>query len=155
MPIKRLASLAISSRRLAPFPPSTSHSIFFSPRAKSTLSSTIKNMGVTKTVLQPGSGPIPKPGDEVTIEYTGWLSDNGQKGKQFDSSVGRGDFVVTIGVGQVIKGWDEGVTTMNQGEKSTLLISSDFGYGARGFPGHIPPNSALIFDVELKDVKSQ
>ncbi|KAH6895638.1 FK506-binding protein [Thelonectria olida] len=153
LPIKRLASLALSSRKLPLLPPSSTSAIYLSTRAKSTIASTINNMGVQKTILREGSGAIPSPGDEVTIEYTGWLKDaNGQKGDKFDSSVGRGDFVVTIGVGQVIKGWDEGVTTMKQGEKSTLDISSDFGYGPRGFPGHIPPHSDLIFDVELKKV---
>ncbi|PQE17334.1 Peptidyl-prolyl cis-trans isomerase protein [Rutstroemia sp. NJR-2017a BVV2] len=78
-----------------------------------------------------GTGEIPKPGDTVTIQYTGWLKDATkqgeaqQKGKQFDTSVGRGDFVVQIGVGQVIKGWDEGVTTMKVGEKALLDISSE------------------------------
>ncbi|RYC58104.1 hypothetical protein CHU98_g8110 [Xylaria longipes] len=71
----------------------------------------------------------------------------------FDSSVGRGDFVTRIGVGQVIKGWDEGVTQMKVGEKATLDISSSFGYGTRGFTGHIPPNADLIFDVHLKKVQ--
>ncbi|OAQ73094.1 Peptidyl-prolyl cis-trans isomerase, FKBP-type, domain-containing protein [Pochonia chlamydosporia 170] len=112
-------------------------------------------MGVTKTTLQEGSGAQPTNGQTVTIEYTGWLKDESKpnkKGNKFDSSVGRGDFVVKIGVGQVIKGWDEGVTQMKVGEKATLDISPDYGYGARGFPGHIPPNSSLIFDVELKKV---
>ncbi|GJN79978.1 peptidyl-prolyl cis-trans isomerase [Purpureocillium lilacinum] len=113
-------------------------------------------MGVTKTTIKSGSGDQPTKGDTVTIEYTGWLKDTSKpdsKGNKFDSSVGRGDFVVKIGVGQVIKGWDEGVTQMQVGEKATLDISADFGYGARGFPGHIPPNSDLIFDVELKNVR--
>ncbi|KAJ4270205.1 FK506 binding protein proline rotamase rapamycin-binding protein [Fusarium torreyae] len=112
-------------------------------------------MGVTKTTHQEGSGPAPQVGQKVTIEYTGYLKDESKpdnKGAKFDSSVGRGDFVVNIGVGQVIKGWDEGVTQMNVGEKATLDISPDYGYGARGFPGHIPPNSSLIFDVELKKI---
>ncbi|KJZ75450.1 hypothetical protein HIM_05146 [Hirsutella minnesotensis 3608] len=112
-------------------------------------------MGVTKTTVTAGSGAQPTKGDTVTIEYTGWLKDDSKpdkKGNQFDSSVGRGDFVVKIGVGSVIKGWDEGVTQMRVGEKATLDITSDYGYGARGFPGAIPPNSALIFDVELKKV---
>ncbi|KAK8128383.1 FK506-binding protein 1B [Apiospora sp. TS-2023a] len=132
-------------------------------------------MGVTKTTIKEGSGAIPQVGQAVTIEYTGWLKDTskpdskGNKyalplpppstrflfttlGTAFDSSVGRGDFETTIGVGQVIKGWDEGVTQMKVGEKATLTISSDFAYGSRGFPGHIPPNSDLIFDVELKKI---
>ncbi|EFX04327.1 fkbp-type peptidyl-prolyl cis-trans isomerase [Grosmannia clavigera kw1407] len=113
-------------------------------------------MGVTKTTHQEGSGPSPGVGQRVTIEYTGFLKDTskpGNKGKQFDSSVGRGDFVTSIGVGQVIKGWDEGVMQMKVGEKATLDISSDFGYGTRGFTGHIPPNADLIFDVHLKKIQ--
>ncbi|KAJ4012751.1 FK506 binding protein proline rotamase rapamycin-binding protein [Fusarium irregulare] len=111
-------------------------------------------MGVTKTIITEGSGPSPAKGQKVTMEYTGWLANaDGSKGTKFDSSVGRGDFVVTIGVGQVIKGWDEGVVDMKLGEKATLNITPDYGYGAQGFPGHIPPNSTLIFDVQLKDIK--
>ncbi|KAI1210966.1 FK506-binding protein 1B [Annulohypoxylon truncatum] len=113
-------------------------------------------MGFTKTIIQEGTGDKPIAGQTVTIEYTGWLKDTSKpnnKGAKFDSSVGRGDFVTQIGVGQVIKGWDEGVLTMNVGEKATLDISSEFGYGARGFTGHIPPNSDLIFDVHLKKVE--
>ncbi|KAI2637183.1 FK506-binding protein 1B [Hypomontagnella submonticulosa] len=113
-------------------------------------------MGVTKTVIQEGTGPQPAARQTVTIEYTGWLKDTSKpdnKGNQFDSSVGRGDFVTQIGVGQVIKGWDEGVLTMKVGEKATLDITSDYGYGARGFTGHIPPNADLIFDVHLKKVQ--
>ncbi|KAG8360657.1 hypothetical protein FVEN_g1739 [Fusarium venenatum] len=110
-------------------------------------------MGVEKTIITEGNGPSPKVGQTVSMEYTGWLQENGGKGKQFDSSVGRGDFDVKIGVGQVIKGWDEGVVQMKLGEKATLLITPDYGYGARGFPGAIPPNSTLIFDVELKKIR--
>ncbi|MCJ1403973.1 FK506-binding protein 2B, partial [Xylographa trunciseda] len=87
-------------------------------------------MGVTKRVLKEGNGvDKPKQGDEVTIEYTGNLYDqskgesNDYRGTQFDSSVGRGDFKTQIGVGKVIKGWDEGVPTMTLGEKSVLTIS--------------------------------
>ncbi|KAJ8067738.1 hypothetical protein OCU04_003343 [Sclerotinia nivalis] len=115
-------------------------------------------MGVTKTILKEGAGETPKPGDTVTIEYTGWLKNTKgntpetQKGNQFDSSVGRGAFVVEIGVGQVIKGWDEGVTTMKVGEKATLDITPDYAYGARGFPPVIPANSTLLFDVELQKI---
>jgi len=112
-------------------------------------------MGVTKTIIKEGNGAIPKAGDKVTIEYTGFLKDTSKpenKGDKFDSSVGRGAFVTDIGVGQVIKGWDEGVTTMKVGEKATLDITSDFAYGNRGFPGHIPPNADLLFDVELQKI---
>ncbi|KAI1179463.1 fkbp-type peptidyl-prolyl cis-trans isomerase [Nemania sp. FL0916] len=110
-------------------------------------------MGVVKTTHQEGTGPLAQTGQTVTIEYTGWLKDTsqpGNKGNKFDSSVGRGDFVTRIGIGNVIKGWDEGVTQMKVGEIATLDISSDYGYGARGFTGHIPPNADLIFDVHLK-----
>ncbi|KAI1329737.1 FK506-binding protein 1B [Xylariaceae sp. FL0255] len=113
-------------------------------------------MGVTKTTHQAGTGAQPTAGQSVTIEYTGWLKDTSKpdnKGAQFDSSVGRGDFVTPIGVGRVIKGWDEGVVTMKVGEKATLDITSDYGYGSRGFTGVIPANADLIFDVHLKKVQ--
>ncbi|SPO05867.1 probable peptidylprolyl isomerase (FK506-binding protein homolog) [Cephalotrichum gorgonifer] len=113
-------------------------------------------MGVTKTIIEEGNGPQPQVGQTVTIEYTGYLKDpsaKDNKGTKFDSSVGRGDFVVPIGKGVVIKGWDEGVTQMKVGEKALLDITSDYGYGARGFTGHIPPNADLLFEVHLKDVK--
>ncbi|KAG9586617.1 hypothetical protein KCU86_g22179, partial [Aureobasidium melanogenum] len=117
-------------------------------------------MGVTKQVIKQGNGvDKPKNGDNVTMEYTGWLEENGSKGKQFDSSVGRGDFDVPIGTGRVIKGWDEGIVStdggMSLGEKSTLTITSDYGYGPRGFPGAIPGGATLIFDVELKAINGK
>ncbi|KAH7150401.1 peptidyl-prolyl cis-trans isomerase fkr-3 [Dactylonectria estremocensis] len=89
-------------------------------------------MGVQKIITQEGTGATPQVGQTVTIEYTGYLRDPSkpnEKGNQFDSSVGRGDFKTPIGVGRVIKGWDEGVTQMKIGEKATLVISSDYGYG--------------------------
>ncbi|CAN9399283.1 unnamed protein product [Alternaria sp. RS040] len=110
-------------------------------------------MGVQKTILSEGNGPSPQKGDKVTMEYTGWLkTSNGDKGKQFDSTTGRGPFQTPIGVGRVIKGWDEGVVQMKLGEKAKLDISSDFAYGSQEFPGLIPPNSDLIFEVELKKI---
>ncbi|KAF2264012.1 peptidyl-prolyl cis-trans isomerase [Lojkania enalia] len=122
-------------------------------------------MGVEKQIIKPGNGvDVPKKHDEVTMEYTGWLYDAkapDNKGALFDSSVGRGDLQTPIGVGRVIRGWDEGIlgneenAPMSLGEKATLLISADYGYGARGFPGHIPPNSRLIFDVELKAINAK
>jgi FK506-binding protein 1 len=87
-------------------------------------------MGVQKTILQEGNGPSPNKGDTVTMEYTGWLkTKDNQKGNQFDSTTGRGPFQTAIGVGRVIKGWDEGVTQMKLGEKARLDISSDYAYG--------------------------
>ncbi|KAL2218134.1 hypothetical protein M432DRAFT_640239 [Thermoascus aurantiacus ATCC 26904] len=112
-------------------------------------------MGVTKTLLKPGNGQdFPKKGDMVTIEYTGCLydeskADNHYMGKQFDTSKQRGPLKTPIGVDAVIRGWDEGVVQMSLGEKSILTISGDYGYGERGFPGLIPPNASLVFEVEL------
>lgn len=104
-------------------------------------------MGVTREIVKPGDGQnFPKPGDTVTMHYTGTLAD----GNKFDSSVDRGQpFQVQIGVGQVIRGWDEGVPQMSLGEKAVLHISADYGYGATGAGGVIPPNAELRFDVEL------
>jgi peptidylprolyl isomerase len=105
---------------------------------------------------KPGTGPSPKTGDTCVMHYTGWLYVNGQKGQKFDSSVDRGQpFEFPIGVGRVIKGWDEGVATMKVGGKRTLIIPPDLGYGARGAGGVIPPNATLIFEVELLNVKSR
>ena len=101
-----------------------------------------------------GTGPEPKAGQTVTVQYTGWLDDNGQHGTKFDSSRDRNaPFNFKIGVGQVIAGWDAGVATMHVGGKRTLIIPPDLGYGARGAGGVIPPNATLIFDVELLGVK--
>ena len=102
----------------------------------------------------PGTGASPKSGEICVMHYTGWLYVNGQKGAKFDSSVDRGQpFEFPIGVGRVIKGWDEGVSTMKVGGKRTLIIPPELGYGARGAGGVIPPNATLIFDVELISVK--
>ena len=111
-------------------------------------------MGVQKTILSEGNGPSPQKGDKVTMEYTGWLkTSTGDKGKQFDSTTGRGPFQTPIGVGRVIKGWDEGIALMKVGGKAQLIISPDLAYGERGAGGVIPPNATLVFDVELVDVK--
>lgn len=101
-------------------------------------------------ITQQGSGQAAKAGNQVRVHYTGWLDDKGQKGRKFDSSVDRGQpFVFGLGLGMVIKGWDEGVAGMLIGEKRTLFVPSAMGYGARGAGGVIPPNADLIFDVEL------
>jgi peptidylprolyl isomerase len=101
-----------------------------------------------------GTGATPKPGQTCVMHYTGWLYENGAKGKKFDSSVDRGEpFEFPIGQKRVIAGWDEGVATMKVGGKRTLIIPPALGYGARGAGGVIPPNATLIFEVELLDVK--
>ena len=103
---------------------------------------------------KPGSGASPKTGQTCVMHYTGWLYENGAKGKKFDSSVDRGQpFEFKIGQHQVIAGWDEGVSTMKVGGKRTLIIPPALGYGARGAGGVIPPNATLLFDVELLGVK--
>jgi peptidylprolyl isomerase len=101
-----------------------------------------------------GDGAEATAGKKVSVHYTGWLSDNGAKGKKFDSSVDRGKpFQFTLGAHQVIAGWDEGVARMKVGGKRTLVIPPKLGYGARGAGGVIPPNATLIFDVELLGVQ--
>ncbi|MEZ4708611.1 MAG: FKBP-type peptidyl-prolyl cis-trans isomerase [Caldilineaceae bacterium] len=97
-----------------------------------------------------GDGATPSLGQNVTVNYTGWLED----GTKFDSSLDRGQpFSFVIGMGQVIPGWDEGVMTMQVGGKRQLRISPELGYGAQGAGGVIPPNATLIFEVELLDVQ--
>jgi len=112
------------------------------------------NSGLEYEIIKEGTGASPEKGKHVTVHYTGWLEENGEPGKKFDSSVDRGEpFTFIIGVGQVIKGWDEGVMGMKVGEKRRLIIPAELGYGARGAGAVIPPNATLIFDVELLDVK--
>ncbi len=110
--------------------------------------------GLQTTDSKIGTGALPKTGQICVMHYTGWLYENGAKGKKFDSSVDRGQpFEFPIGTHRVIAGWDEGVATMKVGGKRTLIIPPELGYGASGAGGVIPPNATLIFDVELLGVK--
>lgn len=108
-------------------------------------------MGVDIETIKPGDGvTFPKPGQVVTAHYTGTLTN----GSKFDSSKDRGQpFQFTIGMGQVIKGWDEGMMKMSVGQTAKLTCTPDYAYGERGFPPVIPPASTLIFEVELLGVK--
>lgn len=110
--------------------------------------------GLQITDTKVGTGATPKRGQTCVMHYTGWLFDNGAKGKKFDSSRDRGQpFEFPLGMKRVIAGWDEGVATMKVGGQRTLIIPPDLGYGVRGAGGVIPPNATLIFEVELVDVK--
>ena len=110
--------------------------------------------GLQITDSKVGTGATPKPGQTAVVHYTGWLYQDGAKGKKFDSSVDRGQpFQFSLGAKQVIAGWDEGVAGMKVGGKRTLIIPPELGYGARGAGGVIPPNATLIFDIELLDLK--
>ncbi len=100
-----------------------------------------------------GTGPTAQPGQTVVVMYTGWLYQNGQKGQKFDSSYDRNQpFSFVLGNGQVIAGWDAGVTGMKVGGERTLIIPPDQGYGDQGAGGVIPPGATLMFDVKLQGV---
>jgi FKBP-type peptidyl-prolyl cis-trans isomerase len=105
--------------------------------------------GLQYTDIVVGKGPAPQPGQLAVVNYTGWLED----GKKFDSSLDRGvPFEFRLGQGKVIKGWEEGVSTMKVGGKRKLIIPPELGYGDRGVPGVIPPNATLVFEIELLNI---
>ena len=114
--------------------------------------------GLSYTIItEPAEGAAsPKAGSKAKVHYTGWLADeNGAPimSKKFDSSVDRNQpFVFTVGIGQVIKGWDEAVLNMKVGEKRRIVLPSNLGYGARGAGASIPPHATLVFDVELLQI---
>ena len=100
-------------------------------------------------MISTGGGSSPKRGDTVTVHYTGWLAD----GTKFDSSVDRDEpFSFVLGASQVIQGWDQGVATLRVGDKARLTIPPELAYGEAGYPGAIPPNATLVFEVELLSV---
>jgi peptidylprolyl isomerase len=106
--------------------------------------------GLKYVDLEVGTGATPKRGQTVIVHYTGWLTN----GKKFDSSVDRNQpFSFVLGRGEVIKGWDEGVSTMRVGGKRKLTIPPGLAYGAQGYPGAIPPNATLIFEVQLLRIR--
>lgn len=114
----------------------------------------IDKLDKTDTVI--GKGAEAVKGRLVVVNYTGWLYDEKAsrlRGRQFDSSAGRGPFSFPLGAGRVIKGWDDGVEGMRVGGKRTLIIPSRMAYGPNGAGGVIPPNADLIFDVELLEVR--
>jgi FKBP-type peptidyl-prolyl cis-trans isomerase len=105
--------------------------------------------GLSHIELVEGTGPAAAAGQQVTVHYTGWLTD----GTKFDSSRDRGQpFSFRLGAGQVIRGWDEGVAGMKVGGRRKLTVPSELGYGARGAGGVIPPGATLVFTVELLGV---
>lgn len=106
--------------------------------------------------LRVGTGADAATGRRVTVNYTGWFYDPTRpenKGQQFDTSVGRQPFTFTIGLGQVIRGWDQGVPGMKVGGQRRLTVPPELGYGANGSGGVIPPNATLVFDIDLIDVQ--
>tara|TARA_Y100000590_G_scaffold317424_1_gene359110 strand:- start:2338 stop:3360 length:1023 start_codon:yes stop_codon:yes gene_type:complete len=115
-----------------------------------TKGATKTSTGLQYVILEEGTGSKPHKGDQVSLHYSGFLLD----GTMFDSSYGRNQaFEFTLGVGRVIKGWDEGVALLNKGTKAKLIIPPHLGYGSRGAGGVIPPNATLIFEVELLEIK--
>jgi FKBP-type peptidyl-prolyl cis-trans isomerase FkpA len=122
--------------------------------SRKNMATTTTNSGLQYEDTVTGEGAEAKAGQNVTVHYTGWLrNDDGTAGAKFDSSKDRNDpFQFSLGAGQVIRGWDEGVQGMKVGGQRRLTIPADLGYGARGAGGVIPPNATLIFDVELLKV---
>ena len=110
--------------------------------------------GLTVADTKVGTGAEAKPGSSCVMHYTGWLYENGAKGTKFDSSLDRGEpFEFPLGAGRVIKGWDEGVAGMKVGGKRLLTLPPDLAYGKRGAGTEIPPDSTLVFEVELLKIK--
>jgi len=141
----RLAAIAAAIGVLA-----TVASPIFAQESKNESKTTELADGLKYTDTQLGTGEEAQKGYIVSVQYTGWLYKNGSKGAKFDSSLDRGKpSAYKLGAGQVIKGWDEGITGMKAGGKRTLINPPNLAYGASGNGNVIPPNATLIFDVEL------
>ncbi len=141
-----LAAASASADEEKPTPPSE-------PEKKSESKMIKTSSGLQYEDTKVGTGASPKTGQTCVMHYTGWLWENGAKGKKFDSSVDRNEpFKFPLGQGRVIKGWDEGVASMKVGGKRKLIIPAHLGYGERGAGGVIPPGATLIFEVELLGV---
>jgi FKBP-type peptidyl-prolyl cis-trans isomerase FkpA len=109
-----------------------------------------------QTDIRVGTGTEATPPRRLTVHYTGWLYDPArpeQKGTQFETSVGRQPFAFTLGIGQVIRGWDQGVAGMKVGGQRRLILPPELAYGTTGAPPVIPPNATLVFEIELLDVQ--
>jgi len=115
----------------------------------------LKDIQITTLKEAPANAPKPQKGNVVIVHYTGWLQENGKKGRQFDSSVSRGEpFAFPVGHGMVIKGWDKGLLEMAKGGTYEIVIPAEMGYGSRGAGGVIPPHATLIFEIQVIDIKS-
>jgi len=129
-------------------------SLGFAVTTASAASEVTTPSGLRFTDVKVGKGAEPQAGQTVAVNYTGWLYVNGKKGKKFDSSHDRGQpFSFVLGHMRVIKGWDEGVSTMRIGGKRILIIPPELGYGEEGAGSDIPPNATLLFEVDLISAK--
>jgi len=128
--------------------------MFFAVNAVAATNVVTTSSGLKYQDTQVGTGAVATKDKWVTVDYTGWLDNQGSKGKKFDSSLDHNQkFKFLLGGGEVIQGWDEGLVGMKEGGKRTLYIPAKLGYGARGAGPDIPPNANLIFEVQLVQVK--